>query len=40
MSAQDLVLARIEPYTRDVIHYLKMAPLKAGAAEHAQATLR
>src|ERR1051325_8186243 len=37
MSAQDLSLKRIEPSTRGgVIHYLKMAPLKAGASEHAQ----
>jgi hypothetical protein len=40
MSAQDLSLTRIEPSTRGgVVHYLKMAPLKSGAAEHAQINL-
>ena len=35
----NLSLTTIEPSIDDVIHYLKLAPLKAGQAEHAQINL-
>lgn len=36
MASANLSLTTIEPSIQDAIHYLKLAPLKAGQAEHAQ----